>query len=338
MTKSHGEIVVLVLANKIESLLYLSKLLGSALPVIAHIDAKTHLSAEAKVSLSSISLLEQRLPIYWGGFNMSLATISLIDEAYRLYPNFSRLILISGDALPCVSADRMRDLFSEHYHTEFVQLVDVANDRSLRDVPVEEARAKHAGSVNPWRFQNFIFYDSDLHCPRSRDMVMRKFSVPETHVDSLRGAAHTTMKGVMRCLPDRDQIYEKFYFGSQWWSLSRFAVDLIVDDLHSQVHQEFFRFLQVSDEHLIHTLIGSKRAILEGRGIEKFRPIMHVINHPDRAKFLDSDFMTKQDLVHAARHSNRIFVRKFRPDAAPEISEAIDNGRYDALLAQSVDG
>jgi hypothetical protein len=316
-----GEIVLLVLAHKLDSLQYLSKLVGRSLPVIAHIDAKTHVPADVSGSLSSITLLDQRFPVYWGGFNMSLATISLIDEAYRLYPRFSRLILVSGDALPCVNIERIRNFFSDHSHTEFIQLTDVTNDQSLRNVPVDEARAKHGGAVNPWRFQNFVFYDSDLHCPRTRDSVVRKYSVPETTADFIRGTSHAAIKEVMRYLPDRAHLYERFYFGSQWWSLSRSAVDLIVDDLHSQIH------------HFIHTLIGSKRTFLERRGIEHFRPIMHVASHPDRSKFLDSDFMTKEDLMHAAHHTKRIFVRKFMPEAAPEISEAIDSGGYNAFLA-----
>ena len=318
------DIVLLVLAGRVDALAGLLRVVDSRFRIVVHFDAKL-----ASVDLSlppHASSTEQRYEVFWGGFNMMLAVRELIDTAYRVAPGFRRAVLVTGDTLPVVSCDHLEAALLDQTK-EFILLHEIADDESLRGLTPEEGRSRHGGSVQPWRFQNFTCYDDVLLSPRSAGDVMTTYGVSRSASDRLRGDVRGLVDELLGRLPTRSKLFARFFYGESWWGLTRAALDLIVDELHAEAFVEFFRFLEVPDEHFIQTLLGNKGRALASLGREVVGTPVYV-NHADpvRARF-GRDALSGAEFREAGR-SGHLFARKYDPALAPDISEAIGRGRY----------
>ncbi len=165
---SDHRIVVLVLANKAAALRVLLRLLDKRFRIIIHRDAKTDATGIELPAHASFTAV--RLPIFWGGFNIMLAIREMLDEAYRVAPDFWRAVLLTGDTLPLLPDRLEAELLDEV--REYIQLTEVPNDPSLRGLRMQEAQAR--GSLLAWRFQNFTYFDDEMLSPRSRNEFIRK--------------------------------------------------------------------------------------------------------------------------------------------------------------------
>jgi hypothetical protein len=321
-------VVILVLAHKPAALKDLLTVLDSRFQIIVHMDSKANVQNNSFQLPRHAVMSKSQYPIFWGGFNMCLAAISLIDTAYDVSPNFKRLVLISGDSLPTVHLDLLEESLLEK-SIEIIQLIDVPNDPTLRGVNISESERRH-GWGQPWRFHNFVFSDDVLYDPRARDETMQKFEIPEQRVDWLRGTAHKAMREALARLPPRPALFDKFFFGSQWWALTREAVDLIIDDMHSWISHEYFRYLHVPDEHFFHTLYGNKQRALSSLHRKTCGPLVYVdYAGAKRIPGTWPDFaMPTEGFRIAYSQHRRLFARKYDPATSPDIAAAIVNGRY----------
>ena len=320
------EIVFLILAGRVEALAGLLGVVDGRFRVVVHFDAKL---ASVDCGLPShASATERRYDVFWGGFNMMLAITELIDTAYRVAPDFRRAVLITGDTLPVVSCDRLEAALLDE-RKEFILLHEIADDASLRGLTQEEGRARHGGSVQPWRFQNFTCYDNVLLSPKSAADVTARYGLSQGASDELRGGVRGLVQDLLRRLPPRPDLFERLFYGESWWGLTREAVDLIVDELHAEAFVEFFRFLEVPDEHFIQTLLGNKRRALASLGREVVGTPVYV-NHADpvRARF-GRDALQGREFRDAGRTGRYLFARKYDPELSPEIADAIGRGRYE---------
>lgn len=80
------ETVILVLAHKIKPLEDLLRVIDPSFPIIVHLDIKA--CGSLSELPSHVSLLETERDVFWGGFSMFLSIRDLIDEAYRIVPDF----------------------------------------------------------------------------------------------------------------------------------------------------------------------------------------------------------------------------------------------------------
>lgn len=328
------ETVILVLAHKIKPLEDLLRLLGPSFPVIIHLDIKARGSL---CELSSrVSLLENRRDIYWGGISMFLSIRDLIDEAYRIVPDFSRAVLISGDSLPLMHGVKLHEAFANQSF-EYIGLSEVANDRRLRGLTMEEARVLSGGSVLPWRFQNFCFYDNNLLNPRTISAVKEEYDIVQNTASHIRGSVKTIAESISANIPQRPDLYSKFFYGEAWWALTRATLDLVIDDIHSSLHLGFFEFLQAPEEHFIHTILGNKmRALKSMRRQIICSPVF--VDHKDPARSsLGHDALASGKFRAARDCGPYLFARKYDPEYSIDIAAAIIEGTYfETILGQSV--
>ena len=318
-------VVFLVLASKVPALRGLLGLLDERFRIIIHLDAKA--DPDGFVLPPHASFTDTRLPIFWGGFNIMLAVREMLDTAYRVTPGFRRAVLITGDTLPLLPPERLETaLMSEA--REHIHLVEVPNDPSLRGLTMQEAQRRSGGSILPWRFQNFTHLDDEMLSPRSRDDFMRKYGLGDNSADHLRGTAERVIATLLSQMPARPPLYNKLYYGESWWALSRSSMDLIIDDLHEKVHEEYFRFLQVPDEHFIQTLLGNKSRALSSLSRQMVgSPVFVDHSDPVRSAF-GRDALTAEKFRAAAATGRYLFARKFDPELTPDLASAVANGQF----------
>ena len=319
-------IVVLVMAHRPKPLRGLFKLLDPRLRCLVHYDARSDLNGITGLP-AHVSMTRRRFRVFWGGFSMMLAIRELIDEAYRTVPDFERAVLISGDSLPLFSGREIESLLADETR-EYVGLCEVPNESGLRGLSMEEGRAASGGSILPWRFQNFRFGDDELANARTLGDVMARYGVSEPVASHLRGSVETMVGDMLRHHPPRPALYERFYYGEAWWALTRGALDLIIDDLHDERHVEFFRLLDVPEEHFIQTLLGNRQRALASLGRQIVcSPVF--VDHGDPARSVsDRDALSAEGFGRARATGPYLFARKFDPDRSPEIANAIEAGTY----------
>jgi hypothetical protein len=261
------------------------------------------------------------------------ASRELIRTAREAAPNLRRYVLISGDALPVVPLDQLvATLLDES--VEYIGLAPVANDPSLRNATHEEALKRHHW-LQPWRFHNFVLWDQIVTCPRTTEAMALEYGMDLEQGRRLRSDIHFQVtQPLLRNLPPRPHLFRNFYFGSQWWALSRMAIDLIYEDMFADESDAFFQFMEVPDEHFFQCLVGRHKGFLERSGRRTEWSFMYV-DHDDpvRHQFGDDALASDHFFSCHARH-RALFARKFDPARAIEVREALVAGRYFDLLAR----
>jgi hypothetical protein len=327
-----GRIVNLILSHKVEPTQYLVDLFNDRFVSLIHFDSRVDLDRASFRLPSNAHLTDHRYRVFWGGFNMIHATRDLIATARRLVPDAERYVLISGDSLPVVGlnrlAERMLDPKEEH-----IDLTPVANDPRLQNVTHEEAQKLHSW-LQPWNFQNYVFWDHMLSGPRTEAEVIAELGIGTEAARRLRAQSHFMTQDILRKLPPRQQIFRRYYFGAQWWAITRACMDRIFDRMFDPAVEKFFEFMPVPDETFFHCLIGEQISALEGDG-HKFLSTMMYTDHTDpvRASFGD-DALSEDKIVNAHQRFGKLFARKFSPARTPALSAALNEGAYLSQLPQ----
>jgi hypothetical protein len=189
---------------------------GSRAIFFVHIDAKADDLAfrTALGKASDVVFVRSRKRIYWGGYSMVSATLSLLSTARASDDSITRFCLLSGSDFPIKPADQlMNELISEK---EFLRV-----DRSLDVVD-------GSGFSNRTRFYYFNDVPFNLRKVLSRRVRRDPYSkVP-------------------------------LYHGSQWWSLTRDAVDYIFEFLKANPdYAQFMKHVHCPDETFFHSIIKS---------------------------------------------------------------------------------
>ncbi|MCW3477902.1 beta-1,6-N-acetylglucosaminyltransferase [Limobrevibacterium gyesilva] len=313
-----ARIAVLVLAHRTAPLHALLRVLDARFRVFVHMDAKADWPAMRLPPHAS--LVEPRIEVFWGGWSMMQATLSLLDAA-RAAGGFRRYVLVSGDALPVVPLDRLEAALLDEAR-EFVDLVEVPDDPALAGMAVAAATERH-GWVQPWRRYNPTAWDHRLLNPFQRDAAARHYGVAQDRIDWIRGDVERLLRDVLAQLRPPCP-FPRFWYGAQWWALTADTVEAIRPAAARPEVVRFFRYIQVPDEHLIQTILGNTPAALGGRRAVG-TPMW--TDHARRAQGTDTldraGFRTA-----AARGPQILFARKFDPDKAPDIAAAIAAGRY----------
>ncbi len=315
---------ILILAHRPAALASLLRLLdnralANRFHLFIHIDAKTDYLAAGLRLPPHVTLITPRLPVFWGGWSMMRATLALMEAAR----GYQRMILISGDALPVRPLSEIDRLMSD-LDTEYIELLEVQDDPSLAGVDPKRAIERY-GWVQPWRRYNHVFWDHPLLNPMQSAPSAARYGVPRDRMDWIRGEAEHLVREILAEIPPRAPLFERFYYGSQWWALTGATVEAMLPTLHEPAIQRYFRHMQVPDEHMIQTILGNAPHLMAGK---KRRGTPMFADHARRADGDDTlDLAGFQSATATA-----LFARKFNPETAPDIAEAIAEGSYWRLL------
>ena len=94
------------------------------------------------------------------------------------------------------------------------------------------------------------------------------------------------------------------------------------------MHEDYFRFLQVPDEHFIQTRLGNKRLALSSFCRQMVgSPVFVDHADPVRSGF-GRDALSAEKFRQAAATGRYLFARKFDPELTPDLASAVSNGRF----------
>ncbi|WP_448206768.1 beta-1,6-N-acetylglucosaminyltransferase [Azospirillum sp. sgz302134] len=170
---------------------------------------------------SPVTVIRER-EVFWGGYSMVEATNDLIALALRV-PSVRRLTLISDDSFVITS------------QAHFFEVMDSGLNL-------------WTGKPNSFRHRYDQAYlpDSPASCPRNPELETRHF----------READIPALEGLLRIMKTGKYPLETVYKGSQWWSLTRKAVEAALERLEDPWLRDSFRYSLVPDESVMPTLLS----------------------------------------------------------------------------------
>jgi tetratricopeptide (TPR) repeat protein len=240
--------------------------------LLVHVDAKVDDSAyrEAARRHANLRLMEERLPIYWGGFNTVRAILRGAELADAAGP-FDRFVLLTEDTIPLLGPQQVRARLASR--VEFMHLV------------------RRPGPAVQRRYRGFYFFDSLATNPRHCDPADR-----ELNDDVMNSFAR------LRALRARGKASVDLCHGSTYWALSREAIMTLLERHAQDAHlRESFEFSSIPEEQYFHTILA--RA-LPGR---QFAPCLYAdFTRPPHPYV----FATRAEILGRPQAGPEMFLRK----------------------------
>ena len=198
--------------------------------VYVHIDLKSSISEFLPAAAENVVFIKERVSVYWGGYSIVWATLNLLNVALEANCGHDYYCLLSGNDYPIRSKDYINCYLEKNYGQEFINLVEMPNE--LVSKPLSRITTYHI-----------------------EDGELSKFFLPNFMVNKI-----TKIVNKLRLQRDYNKILQgmKPYAGSQWWILSRPAVEYIKNFVLSRKDfVMFYKNTQIPDESFFQTIIGN---------------------------------------------------------------------------------
>lgn len=194
-----------------------------------HVDKKSIINRD-EISGKNITVIPKdcSVDIQWGGFGMIEATLQLIEAIRQSKQVYDYIWLMSGQDWPLRSAENIVKYVERHNGDDFIEIL---SDQEARDRGYCKRNALYYPS---WMVSNKIYIKIVKH--------MFWFAT---------GGRKATYIG------KRKTRVEKFFYGSQWWLLSKQSMDIMMRFLMDNAwYTDYFRHSLVPDESFFQTLYG----------------------------------------------------------------------------------
>lgn len=173
-------------------------------------------------SALSLNLIDDRFNIYWGGFNMIKATLSLIESALSFNPDI--LVLISDDSMPIY----MQEIF--------IEKLSISPNRF---------DAYPAPDIVRKRYNNYYYFDASMTSARWIPAEDRFLNNQDEQ--ALIRILNLKKKGKF--------LLDDLRAGSQWWSMTSSVAKKIISEIrNNDLLRDSFEFSAIPDEMMIQTL------------------------------------------------------------------------------------
>ena len=220
-------VAIMVLAHSCTSALerYVPLLDPEQFEVYLHVDRKAPLDGYAPLSQSrNVSFVPDRRSVFWGGFSMVQATLSLLRCALQR-PENTHFLLVSDDAIPTLPGN---DLYRR---------ISSAGIRMTSHVCLP-------GSEPHARYANYFHFDSSFTTPRWLPAESR-------YIDE----GSLAFVNELQVLRRRGKFPVQIFAGPQWWCLPRDVAEFCLEQYdNNDWLVESFRFSAIPDEIYFHTL------------------------------------------------------------------------------------
>ncbi len=262
-----------------------------------HIDKKVEIAPfrNALADISEVTLIPDRVNVYWGGWSQVQATLNLLQVSVGADASVLRFALLSGACYPVRSAAALHTfLFADN--AEYISSVHLPK--------------------------------ADLHEPLSR-LTKWHFEggqrVPGHAAHAIRLVNKIALRGPSRSLKAGLGDYVP-YTGSQWWVLTREAVETVLHDASNRPEMiALFKYSNCPDESFFQTILANSALSSRIRPSLTFvdwsRPFERpcLIDEGHVSQFLDSKFIHSD----ASGSGPIFFARKFSSKNA-DILDKID--------------
>lgn len=210
-----------------------------------HVDRKSTISRD-DISGNNITVIPKdgSVDIQWGGFGMIEATLRLLETIGQSNQEYDYIWLMSGQDWPLCSSDEIVKYVEQHNGEDFIEIL-----------PDQESFERG------YCKRNALYYPSWMVSNNTYVKVIK-------HLFWLVTGGRKSTK-----ICRRKTNVEKFYYGSQWWLLSKQSVEemmLFLND--NEWYKEYFKHSLVPDESFFQTLYGKLI------GEEKAKPAVCYVN------------------------------------------------------------
>lgn len=271
-----------------------------------HVDKKADITpfqkAVSKMAGCHFVPDSQRIKVYWGGFSQVLATIRLLRFALENLGDVKRLCLLSGVDYPIKPMDHISQILASDQ--EFISV-----DSELRP---------QGQTMSDRRAYTYSFGDNHFFNWRSER--------PE-FVDALRlRSVITTLESMTWRRPFVLPIYK----GSQWWCLTRNAIENILAEFDKNpARLQWFRYSSCSDEMVFQTFLKAsnfENSIASDHTRKKQPDSTYYHTH---CNYWDGPTATGPKILELSdlprlRASTALFARKFSPSRSAVLMDMLD--------------
>ncbi len=201
-----------------------------------HIDQKSDIAPFRNAIRSErATLLDERLPIEWGGWNMVQATLDLLRRAHQESPS-THYQLLSGSCYP-IKSNR--------------EIAAKLGSGNVNYITINERMKRY--------HDRLVYRRSDMELMKSlnrRSLV--RLNIP-THISRfIRQARRKQDRLTGRTLPPGVRAYK----GWQWWCLTYECARYVLDYSDANPHfVEFFQSTHIPDELFFHTIIANSEFV-----------------------------------------------------------------------------
>jgi len=278
----------------------------SGFSMYVHVDAKSDIEPfeVALEDIQNVYFTNERVKLYWGGFNAVRATILLLRQALNSPTSYDYFIVLQNLDYPIRSNDYISNYFSERKGTEFIRACSIARTKD-------------------WHFaRKYRIYNQ-----RDDDFYTKKRSKQRMYLRY----AHMLLKSYGTILNDgivRENGEEfAIHYGAAQWAITRKLAEYIVDFFDSHpTYNKYMKHVQFPDEKYFHTIVHNsdfkyncvKYNEPAKRWLQNWRNL-HYFEYPREIKvFTEADF----DKIMA---EDVLFIRKVREGISNDLMNRIDS-------------
>lgn len=324
-----AKIAFLILAHEENSLRFLLRtIVQDGVDIFLHIDGKSTIRPDTFPEFERLNFIKDRRNVYWGGFNMVMATIDLMRAA-RGTSSASHFFLLSGDSILISSVEEIISKCHD-FNGSFVDAKSVPILPELRGVLEYRAKEFYSNkslAEKSWRFENYTFLDSNLSNPRVS--LSKEFSISKRAEKGLKSEFRRVTSQIFSSMPPRNHMFEMHYTGSQWWGLNASSLDHILELSERKDFLNYFRYMKIPDEQIFQTVVGNLNC--------KQRKGSPMYVNWERRRREGISALIMEDLI-TARKNGFFFARKQKIGFDPEIDELLLTNKLTTFLKQKADG
>ncbi|RUT79887.1 beta-1,6-N-acetylglucosaminyltransferase [Ancylomarina longa] len=257
-----------------------------------HIDKKSNISDQALIQQlkikPNVNILENAIPVNWGGFSHLKAILLLIKIALN-NGEISYFHTLSGQCFPIKPINEIMNFFEKNKNLEFIDFFKMPTTKLFE------------GGLN--RLQ--LFRPNDIFNEKGNFFERKTYSL----IIKLQKLVH-----IKRSYPKN---FPQLYWGSTWWSLSRDCLEYVIQYIkHNPDFIQRFKHTFCAEEMLFQTIIVNsifKRNIIN----ENLRYIDWTEKNGNSPSILDE---TDYNLI---LNSKKLFARKFDSQISSDLLQKI---------------
>lgn len=250
--------------------------------IYLHIDKKNQkLFEEIKrfeYKYKNLYLCKNRINVIWSGFSQVEATLELMKMVKFEENKYDYVSLISGEDLLIKSIEEFKKFLYENKGKEFIEFEDILYKK--------------------WRLKKFNFFRENMN---NRKILFRIF-------DNIIRFSQPFERNNLK-------IFKNLYTGSSWFTLTREAVEYILEKSTLEMRMEF-RYTACSDEHYFQTILLNShfKNNIDNNNL-RYIKWSQGKNSPD--------ILLKNDLPFINKQTNKFIARKFDLNIDAEIIEEL---------------
>ncbi len=269
--------------------------LGTEDHVLVHVDAKTDVAPFAQLlhGIPRVSLLDERIEVWWGGYSAVLATQRLLERALHATPA-KRIVLLQGADYPLRSNAELHAFFAARPDVEFIRACNASTSRS-RYIYAKARYPQWFDRPNLFkRVINRLIRDADLKCKSAQ----------------VRYGARTL----------------QIHWGCAQWAVTRRCAEYLLECRNDARLNRYFHSSFPADEIYFHTLVHNSdfaRATPYGGAEADVSNVtalrnLHYFEYPRRVRvFVADDYAL-------LRERKELFVRKVNSEQSTGLLDRLD--------------